>query len=419
MTLRETIALALRSVARHKLRTFLTTLGVVFGTASVISMVSINEAAKRETLRQIEALGTNNVRIKSVRPPEEKRSERRDWALAYGVTRRDAEHVRAACPDLTTLVPLRDIRSKVFAGDRRLDVNVFGTDADFARAHGLKTREGRFLAALDAADHKRVCVLGAEARRKLFRGRRALGELVNVSRYYFQVVGVLEDRAVAGSGISAAADVNNCVFVPYSACMQRFGGFTVSREPGKVEAVRVEMDELIAVVRDVEAVVPAAAVIRRYFERAHPKRDAEVVVPLELIRQREDARRKFTLVMISIAAISLLVGGIGITNIMLANVVERTKEIGTRRALGARRRDIRRQFLTEAVLLSAVGGAVGIGAGIGLTLLISSAFGWNFVITWLAVGASMAVSGAVGLLSGTYPAVKASRLDPIEALRAE
>jgi putative ABC transport system permease protein len=420
VSLLATLKVALRSIGAHRLRSFLTTLGIIFGVAAVISMMSINEAAKRETLEQIEALGTNNIRLRSVPPPakERKQDERDTWMIRYGVTEQDGGHIAAICPQVSSLVPLRDIRKKVYAGDRRLDVKVLGTRPELAEVSDLRLGEGRFLAGRDLEASNRVCVVGAEAARRLFGRRGALGETVNVGHRYFEVVGVLEDRAVAGTGASVAGDVNNCIFIPYSTCLERFGRTTVSMEPGKFEGLKVDYDELIAVLEDVDEVEPAAAVIRRYFERTHPKRDVEVLVPLELIRQREETRRKFTLVMISIAAISLLVGGIGIMNIMLAGVTERTKEIGTRRALGARQGDILRQFLSEAVVLSAAGGVLGIGVGVGLTFLVSGTFGWKFVITWVAVLVPLVVSTAVGLLSGTYPALKAARLDPIEALRA-
>ncbi len=421
MSLIELFRLAVRSLWLHKLRAFLATLGILFGVAAVISMVSINESTKRQALQQFEALGISNIRVKSAKPvAEQRQSGQRQWILKYGMTLDDVDHLVAVTPGLAGHSISKRMKKNVWREDRQAQLMVFGVTPSYLPLNNLIIAEGRFVGDIDMETAAQTCVLGARAAKELFRSRSPLGEGIKIEHRHFQVVGVLSDRATGGAG---EADVNAYIFIPYSACVDRYGKYTVVREPGRFEAEEVMVDELVLSVRTADDVIPAAQVVRGYLERTHPKSDYEVCVPLELLRQREQARRVFNLVMLVIASISLIVGGIGIMNIMLANVAERTKEIGTRRALGARRRDILQQFLIESVALTLIGGFIGIFVGIGITAvmtrIIAAFLPFEFTIEPYAIIVSFGIATVVGMASGTYPAARAAALSPLNALRAE
>lgn len=423
MSLLETVRLALRSLALHKVRALLTMLGVVIGVAAVIMMLSISEGARLEALQQIEVLGVNNIRLKSIKPTildrKQEDQQNQNWILAYGLKGRELDHLRELSPDIRSVVPLREVRRDVWAGDAKTDVRVVGTTPEFFRLLSYGSDEGRVLADLDLTARTGVCVLGSEARRKLFRAKSWRGQHVKVGGHYYQVVGVAEEKPIKSGGPIPVANLNNLVYIPFTRLEHDFGPLSISWKAGGSEAVRVEVDEAIVTVAASDAVENVGRICQRALERAHKLGDFEIVVPLELLRQSQRTQRTFTIVMASIAALSLLVGGIGIMNIMLANVAERKKEIGTRRALGARQRDIRRQFLAESVVLSVFGGAVGLALGMAGAHVIQAAAGWTTRVPESAVALAFGVAAATGILFGTFPAAKAAALDPIEALRTE
>jgi putative ABC transport system permease protein len=418
-----TARLALSSLALHKFRAVLTSLGVIIGVAAVIAMMSINEGARRETLDQIRILGVNNIRVKSIKPVAVDRKQQdqqnQNFVLGYGLTRKELEHFKELSPDIESVVPMREIRQDVWAADLKTDIRVFGTTPEYFRVLKFTMEEGRVFTHHDLEDSRPVCVLGAEARRKLFRTRSWRGQSVRVGGQYFTVIGVAEEKPIKSGGPVQVANLNNLVYVPFTAMMKDFGSMSVKRSSGSFEAIRVEVDEAIVSVSREEAIIPVGRIIERAVSRTHPKNDYEIVVPLDLLRQSQKTQRTFAIVMISIAFLSLLVGGIGIMNIMLANVAERKKEIGTRRALGARKRDIRRQFLMESLVLSCLGGGVGLLLGIGGAKIIQSAAGWQTAVPPVAIIVAFSVAATTGIVFGTFPAVKAAGLDPIEALRTE
>jgi len=424
MTLLETARLALRSLSLQKFRALLTTLGIVIGVAAVIAMLSISEGARLETLAQIRVMGVNNVRIRSVKPviterKKEEQAQQQSWVFRYGVKQSELAHLKQIAPDIEDVVPIREVRKDVWARDIKTDIRVVGTTPELARVLGYRAEHGRFLGALDERDRRRVCVLGSEARRKLFRYRSWVDQDVKVGDAYFRVVGVMEDKAIKSSGSIQLTNLNNQIYVPYATVMSVFGATSVKESQGTWEAISVEVDEAILRVKSEEAIVTVGRTLARALSRTHPLNDYEVVVPLELLRQSQKTQRTFTIVMASIAALSLLVGGIGIMNIMLANVAERRKEIGTRRALGALRRDIRRQFLMESVVLSMLGGLAGVLLGAGGSRVIQLAAGWPTVVSPVAVVLAFVVAAATGIAFGTFPAIKAASVDPIVALRDE
>ena len=423
MNFLQTARLALRSLALHKFRAVLTSLGVIIGVAAVIAMMSINEGARRETLDQIRILGVNNIRIKSIKPVAVDRKQQdqqnQNWILRYGLTRKELEHFKELSPDIESVVPLREIRQDVWAAEVKTDIRVFGTTAEFFNVLRFSAEEGRLFNELDLEEGRPICVVGAEARRKLFRTRSWKGQSVRVGGQYFTVVGIADEKPIKSGGPVQVANLNNLVYVPYTAMMKDFGSTSFKRSSGSFEAIKVEVDEAIVSVAREEAIIPVGRILERAVSRTHPQNDYEIVVPLELLRQSQKTQRTFAIVMISIAGLSLLVGGIGIMNIMLANVAERKKEIGTRRALGARKRDIRRQFLMESVVLSCLGGLVGLAMGVGCAKVIQTAAGWQTAVPPVAIIVAFSVAAITGIVFGTFPAVKAAGLDPIEALRTE
>ena len=420
MTLGETARLALRSLRLQKVRALLTALGIVIGVAAVIAMLSISEGARREAIEQVRVMGVNNVRIRSVKPiiNERKKQDQADqggWVSRYGVTPEELDHLKVLSGDIETIVPLREVRKDVWARDVKTDIRVVGTTRGLMDVLDYHPEAGRFLSVLDERHARSVAVLGSEARRKLFRTRPWAGEDVKVGDHYFRVVGVMEEKP----GKAQAADLNNQIYVPYATVMSVYGPLSMKGGQGTWEAISVEVDEAIVRVKSEDDIPVVDRTVRRALERAHPDGDFEVVVPLELLKQKQKTQRTFTIVMASIAALSLLVGGIGIMNIMLANVAERKKEIGTRRALGARKRDIRLQFLMESVMLSLMGGLAGVACGAAGSRIIQTAAGWPTVISGISVVLACVVAAATGIVFGTFPAVKAASVDPIVALRDE
>jgi putative ABC transport system permease protein len=394
------LRLGVRSLKLHKLRSSLSILGVVFGVAAVVAMSSVGEGARRETLAQIEALGIDTV---TVRP--------RGNADASGVLPASAaESVRRVVPGVRTVAPVRVAELSAEAGGRSAGVIAVGTTPAYRDAARLELAGGRFLADLDVADSKRVAVLGASVARALFPLGSPLEQQMRLGEDWFRVVGVLEGRASArGRGAAIhARDLNRCVLVPLPALDQG----KAARPDG--------VDEIVLRLATPEAVVPAATVALALVKRIVGGDPAiEAVVPREILRQRERTQRIFNVVTGAVAAISLLVGGIGIMNIMLASVAERTREVGIRRAVGARRKDVVAQFLVESSLLTVAGGVAGSLLGLAGSALIQRFAGWPTAVHPLMLAAALVLALGVGIGFGLYPAWHAAHLEPMEALRRE
>jgi putative ABC transport system permease protein len=395
------IRLGLRSLRLHKLRSGLSILGVVFGVAAVVAMSSVGEGARRETLVQIEALGIDTVTVRTLPG---------DGTGAFsGLRAKDARSVRDVVPGVRAVAPVRVAELPADLGSRTAAVTVVGATPAYREATRLDLARGRFLADLDVSDRKRVAVLGASVAARLFPLGNPVGEAVRLGGDWFQVVGVLEGRASprGRSAVVSARDLNRCVIVP----LPTLDHGVDSRADG--------VDEIVFRVSAPEEVVPAATVARSLLRRTTGGTPLEVVVPREILRQRERAQRVFNVVTGAVAAISLLVGGIGIMNIMLASVAERTREVGIRRALGARRKDVAAQFLVESSLLTLTGGVLGCGLGLGGSFLIQSFAGWPTATHPLMLLVALLVALFVGVGFGFYPAWHASQLEPMTALRRE
>jgi putative ABC transport system permease protein len=396
------LRLGVRSLKLHKLRSSLSILGVVFGVAAVVAMSSVGEGARRETLAQIASLGIDTVTVRP-RPPEP--DEKTPAALPAAA----AASLGRVVPGVRAVAPVRVAELQADAGGRHADVIAIGTTPAYREATRLAVAAGRFLADVDEADRKRVAVLGASAARALFPLGSPLGETVRLGGDWYQVVGVLEGRASPrGRGAAIRGhDLNRSVLVPLPALDRG-----ADRRPDGV-------DEIVFRVATPEAVVPGAGVALALVRRATGGEPIEVIVPREILRQRERTQRVFNVVTGAVAAISLLVGGIGIMNIMLASVAERTREVGVRRALGARRRDVAAQFLVESSLLTVTGGLLGSALGLVGSALIQVFAGWPTAVHPLMLVAALVVALAVGIGFGFYPAWHAAGLDPVEALRQE
>jgi putative ABC transport system permease protein len=407
----ESLRMGVRSLRAHALRSLLTMLGIVFGVAAVVSMISIAEGARREAVEQIRLLGTNQIRVSH----RELSGEARDAAEhsgAAGLAAADGELLRASLPNLDGLAPVRFVEAPVTFGSREAAGRVVATTHDYARVTDFRPAQGRFLGPLDLSERKRVAVIGSEVRSQLFGPLNPVGQLLRIGDGWFTVVGVMESKRLreGRASVIKLRNVNQDVYVPLSTAAARL----------PAEDGNAHLAEIAIQVASAEQVVGTASAVRALLERAHHGvEDFEVVVPAELLAQAQSTQRVFNVVMGSIAAISLLVGGIGIMNVMLTTVTERTREIGIRRAVGATRRAIAAQFLLETVLLSAAGGVVGILLGAGMAQGIHRFAGWATVIPLSAAFVAFAISAAVGIGFGLYPALRAARLDPIAALRFE
>jgi putative ABC transport system permease protein len=418
---RRALLLGLRSLALHKLRSSLTVLGIIFGVSSVIAMLSIGEGANWEAQEQIKKLGSQNIILKSVKPKEEEQAGvARSEVVEYGLNQEDFTRVSQTIPGVRGLVPMRIARADGRQGIHRIDIQVVGTLPQFLDAANGRPARGRFITPHDVSTLKNICVLGSQVARALFPAADPLGNVVKVGSDFYDVVGIMEESGGAsGTGGIDADDRNKDVYIPITTFDRRFGETLVRAVSGSRHMERVAIHQIIVSLESDEAVPAAAQAMRGLLNRFHEDGDVDVVVPLELLIQKERTKRIFNIVLGSIAAISLLVGGIGIMNIMLATITERTREIGIRRALGAKRRDITVQFLIETVVLSTCGGLLGIVLGTAIPFGVQATSGMKTIVTTYSLTVSFGISVAVGIIFGLYPARRAAMMDPIEALRRE
>ena len=418
------LKLGMKSLLLHKLRSGLTVLGIVFGVAAVISMLAIAEGSSREAQERIRALGATNIIVRSVKPSDEAQATagRPARILNYGLKYADYERIMETVPTIRKVLPIREIRKGIRRYQYNLDGRVVGTTQDYAEFNMLEVDRGRFLTAADNEKYQNYAVLASTTARTLFPYEDPVGQAVKLGSDYYTVVGVTKERqSSAGIGSSLAAqDFNKDVYIPLNTCKVRFGEKIVNSRSGSMEAEETQLSQITLQVASIDKVRPTVPIIKAAYEPWHPRKDVEMTVPYDLLVAAQQTARQFSIILGTIAAISLLVGGIGIMNIMLATVTERTREIGIRRALGAKRRDITQQFLIETVVLSGVGGILGVTMGIAIPQLIvyfipdQKAF-----VTPGSVMLAFSISVAIGILFGLYPARRAALMDPIEALRHE
>ena len=413
--------LALSNVIVHKVRSFLTTLSILFGVWSVIAMLAINEGAAEEAQRSLRELGSSNIIIESVEPPQEssKATAQARGAKIYGLTLLDARRVRDTTPSVVRSVISHRTKKLARVEDRTFNITVIGTEPVYAEIGRIDMTSGRFISHVDYLKREPNCVITASLARRLFTYEDPLGQSIRLGATgeAFNVVGVLNrlPAAMAGAGV----DPDNCMVIPLSTDRSRLGELTVVFSQGSQSRERVEVSQIILQMVDEEAVLKGAEVVRSMLNRFHEEKDYKIDVPLELMAQQAAQRRLWNIMFTFIALVSLLVGGIGIANIMLASVTERTREIGVRRAMGAKQRDITAQFLVEAVTLTTVGGLLGIVVGMVIPWVISNTMGLPASPTAFMLFLPFVVAVLVGLISGLWPALRAAKLDPIVALRHE
>ena len=436
----ETIKLGLANLRLQMLRSILTALGIIFGVAAVITMVSIGEGSTAEALAQIERLGAKNIIIRSQKPPEDQsqqNSQQRSFVSKFGITREDFELIVTNFPDAESIVPLKDVGAQVLRGEKRQVSQGIGTTPALLGAAKLRMARGRYLTDEDLATNDLVCVIGHEVAKEMFRLEDPVGGTIRIDQTPLKVIGVLGPVGLSGGAgaTRVGRDINLDIHIPITTARAVFGDTVVRRTSGSFQASDVEISEVYLVAPTRERVVSDAARLRRLMSHRHDGMDdLGMIVPYELLETARKEALTGQWISGAIAAISLLVGGIGTMNIMLASVTERTREIGIRRALGATRKHIVSQFLVETGVLSSIGGLIGVALGLGLSI------GLNLLVPWLpqapvigkyfpadaslptlvspwSVIVAFLVAAATGLVFGIYPARKAAAQDPIVALR--
>jgi len=403
----EAMRSALESLAGHKLRSALTMLGMIFGVGAVIAMLSIGAGAEKQAMQMIERMGLRNVIVRAKTLKREELEEVRKKSL--GVSQRDARAILDGVPGAELIVPRVEIEAyKIMAAGTKTEAKVFGVSHRQAELTNVTVKTGRLLDRLDEEQHAQVCLIGPGVARALFGYEPALGKQLKVNDVWLEVVGVMavSDSASSFQGVELGS-VSEEIYLPVTTALRKF-----ERDP-----LESPLDEIVVRLSgDTQSQVTAVA-IRNLLDVLHAgASDFEMVVPEALLAQSRRTQRLFNIVMGCIAGISLLVGGIGIMNIMLATVLERTREIGVRRAVGAKRADIRMQFISESFAISLLGGLAGVVMGVAIAQIVAAYAGWPTVVTTLSIVLSTGVSIGVGLTSGIYPAIRAAELDPIEAL---
>ncbi|HEY5163282.1 MAG TPA: ABC transporter permease [Terriglobales bacterium] len=408
------LILGFQNLLQHKMRSLLTMLGMIFGVAAVVSMMSIGAGARQQVMAFIEQLGVRNILIEA--------RESVSWddlqkvrKLSPGLSFQDYRVINANVTGIVESTPRkRFVPSKMIPKPQRDMPTVYGVQPNYLRIAGLGVVSGRFFDQDETNRSAPVAVVGQAARQNLFGYEDPIGKFVKVNEQWFRVIGVVGPMLSASTPIEGVPtqDLNNLIYVPLYAAVNR------------LEDVRSDMkDEIDGIylqLKTADDTTETSEVVRSILNASHREAgDFQVIVPAELLAEQRRTQRIFDIVMVAIASISLLVGGIGIMNIMLASILERTREIGVRRAIGARQRDIVRQFLVEAVLISFSGGLIGIVVGFVLSRAIAMLAGWSTIMTFSSIALAFVFSVSVGLLFGIYPARKAARLDPVEAIRYE
>jgi putative ABC transport system permease protein len=413
------ILIGMEDLLLHKLRSFLTTLGIIFGVGSVVAMLSVGEGASKEAMDQIRKLGSNNIIINSIKSVEEESTSTTHSHMGiYGLTYEDYARVAETFKTIRQTAPVKLMRKEGRLGERALELRIVGTTPTWFDLVQRPVIAGRVMIASDDNERAPAAVLTEFGARKLLAAENTIGQSLKIGGDRFEIVGIVKSESGQAGNIQIP-DQEVDAYIPINVARSYFGDITVRMTSGTQEREMVELHQMIVQVNSIEDVEPTSKGIEDMLKRFHKKKDYLVSVPLALLRQAEATKRTFNIVLGSIAGISLLVGGIGIMNIMLASVTERTREIGIRRAIGAKRRQIISQFLIETVVLSIIGGMIGIGLGVLVPFLITYFAGMPTVITLESIVLPLVISFGVGIIFGLYPAVRAAKVDPIVALRHE
>jgi putative ABC transport system permease protein len=421
---RRALVLALRSLWLHKVRTMLSVLGIIFGTGSVIALMSFGEGTMQDALEDIKRQGATNIIVRSVKPPDEISTQSRTFVARYGITQEDYDLFQTV-PTIVRMVPMRVFPKPVYHDQYMSNSRIVATIPEYRDINTLQVAAGRFLVNKDGEEMQNVCVLGSSAAAKLFPFGSPIDQTVLIDKFSYLVVGVVAERMPTGAtgGSQAAEDFNDDVYISMGTADGRFGKTVFLRQSGTRSGEQVEFSQVTLSVSETDEVRPAGEAIKTILDR-HQRKDTQLTVPLDKLAQAERERDRITMLMLIIALITLLVGGIGIMNIMLATVTERTREIGVRRALGAKRRDIVMQFLIEAVVQTTLGGLMGLGMGLLVIVVVPPVAEFLDAkqpakLHEMSIFLSLASAVGVGVVFGLYPAYRAALLDPIEALRHE
>ncbi len=408
----ENIKLALQGLTDHKFRSFLTMLGIIFGVASVIAMLSIGEGAKREAIAKYQDLGVNNIIVREKKLSDEELEEVRA-KFSQGLSIQDANVIKEIVPGIKNVAPQAEINTDVKYTDKSAKSTIIGVTPEFSQMMNYRLKKGDFVTNNHYNQRLKVCVLGAGVATTLFKEEDPVGKQVKIEDQWLEVIGVLDSKTLFTETVGelAARDLNTDVYVPLSIFLNRF-----SRE----NILTSEVQQITVQVDNSDHLLEASKLINEILKRHHfNNEDYNIVIPFELLKQEEKERQIYNFLLGAIAAISLIVGGIGIMNIMLATVMERTREIGIRRAIGARKADIMSQFVTEAVVISITGGIIGVLLGITLSLTVSLFTDVSTYIRLYSIVIAFAFSVIVGISFGYLPAKNAANLKPVDSIRYE
>ena len=413
------IGLGIENLLLHKLRSLLTMLGIVFGVGSVVAMLSVGEGASKDAMQQISKLGSNNIILSSIKSIEEESiSTVRSFMSVYGLTYDDHQRIAETLKTIRQTAPVKLVRKEGRLREKSLELRVVGTTPDWFDLVHRPVIAGRTLLPSDMVKGAPVAVLTEYGARRLLAAENTIGQSLRIGKDYFEIIGIVKSESGMAGNIQVP-DQQADAYIPISIAKVYFGDVMIKRTSGSREIEMVELHQIIVQVDKIEDVENTSKAIEAMLTRFHKKKDYIVSVPLALLKQAEATKRTFNIVLGSIAGISLLVGGIGIMNIMLASVTERTREIGIRRAIGAKRRQIISQFLIETVVLTTIGGLIGIGIGVGIPAVITHFSGMPTVITPQSIILPLIISFVTGIIFGLYPAFRAAKVDPIIALRHE
>jgi len=438
----ENLKIGLAELKSNKLRTALTMLGIVFGVGAVIAMLSIGEGARQETLEQIELMGTNNIIInQKLIQTDTKGKDANKASFSPGLSTKDALAVKEMNPFVEEITYRKENASVIVYRSEILQTKIIGTTENYISIYNSQLAEGKFFKKHHIEDCANVCVIGPGIKQKLFKFEDPLNKQIKIGTSWFTVIGVVASKNVSAAGVQnlSIKDFNNEIYVPYTTMAYKLsmvqsdgqsvsfgGGMRFTIKNGSIVSFsddvvdRSSADQItIKIKKDLSINKAGDLIYRQILRRHYGTEDFEMVIPEALLEQKQKTQKIFNIVMGAIAGISLLVGGIGIMNIMLANILERTKEIGIRRAIGATRQDVLSQFLYEAMVISIAGGLLGILIGFLLTSLITTYAEWRTVITPFSIILAFVVSVLIGIGFGSYPAKKAADKDPIESLRYE
>jgi putative ABC transport system permease protein len=408
------LRLGFENLRAHKLRSLLTMLGMIFGVAAVVAMLSIGAGAQQEVMAFIEQLGVRNL-IVEAREANDYQAMQKVRKLSAGLTFQDYRVIRANLEGITaSTARKRFVPTKMLPRPQSDSPAVYGVSPEYVQIGNLQLVSGRFFDEAETEAAAPVAVLGEAAAASLFGADDPLGRYVKVNDQWFQVIGVAGPQLTVQSEVAGlpVQDRNNLIYVPLDAAVFRL-------EDGQ-SRYKDEIDGIYLQMRSGDEIPAAAALLRGLLNFSHREAgDFTIISPAELLAEQRRTQRIFEMVMVAIASISLLVGGIGIMNIMLASVMERTREIGVRRAIGAKKRDVIRQFLIETTIISLAGGVLGVLVGVGLSQLIGYFAGWSTIVTTTSIVLAFFVSVAIGLIFGLYPAARAANLDPVKALHYE